>query len=317
MSTMCMHPLDLVKVHFQVATAAHPQGPLDSAAPVASTSASTTTAPRIDVKGKGKAVPTSTSPATGIYHAVKRIAQRDGLKGLYRGLTPNLTGNAASWGFYFLWYTMVKARMQQWGYVSARKGDSPSSDKLSPAEHLAASASAGIITAVITNPLWVVKTRMFTTTANNKHAYRNVLGRSLSLNHLERLLTSHDLIRRPVPVRQGRRNQRIGKGYDARHHRRQQRRDPVHDLRRAQAVAHEGEAEKARSERGRAGDQRAGQPCTICPSVTVSNAARANTEQRRVYPDERVGQARRDRHHLPVPSDPISNTGHHSLYLVE
>lgn len=163
---MCMHPLDLVKVHFQVSTAASLDGQASSPSPSAVP----------DIKGKGKAVPPART-SIGIIRAVRDIAAKDGVKGLYRGLTPNLAGNAASWGFYFLWYTMIKARMQEWGYVSARYAESgSSSDKLSPAEHLAASATSGIITAVITNPLWVVKTRMFTTTAGSRRAYRNVFG---------------------------------------------------------------------------------------------------------------------------------------------
>lgn len=31
------------------------------------------------------------------------IFRQDGLRGLYRGLTPNLAGATASWTFYFWW----------------------------------------------------------------------------------------------------------------------------------------------------------------------------------------------------------------------
>lgn len=44
----------------------------------------------------------------------------------------------------------------------------------------------GVITAVITNPIWVVKTRMFTTRADETKAYRGVLSAScfsFSLSH--------------------------------------------------------------------------------------------------------------------------------------
>ena len=49
-------------------------------------------------------------------------------------------------------YTLIKARMA---------GDDPSV-RLNAGQHLLASASSGVITAFMTNPLWVVKTRMFT-----------------------------------------------------------------------------------------------------------------------------------------------------------
>ena len=62
-----MHPLDLLKVKFQVATD-KPQG------------------------GIGRA----------IWSSLKDIRTRDGWTGLYRGVGSNIAGNASSWGFYFL-----------------------------------------------------------------------------------------------------------------------------------------------------------------------------------------------------------------------
>ena len=109
-STICMQPLDLLKVRFQV----------------------------------------SETSVRGIVASLKEVASGpEGLRGLYRGLQPNIWGNASSWGFYFLWYTMIKSSM----------ASSDPSVRLNAAEHLFASASSGIITAFMTNPLWVLKTR--------------------------------------------------------------------------------------------------------------------------------------------------------------
>ncbi|KAI8074272.1 mitochondrial carrier domain-containing protein [Gilbertella persicaria] len=46
--------------------------------------------------------------------------------------------------------------------------------KLSPVQHLVASAEAGALTAFMANPLWVVKTRMCTTTYNTPNAYKGL-----------------------------------------------------------------------------------------------------------------------------------------------
>jgi len=62
-----MNPLDMLKVKFQIATSTPKSGP-------------------------GKQ----------IYHALKDIYGQSGFKGLYRGVGPNIAGNATSWGFYFL-----------------------------------------------------------------------------------------------------------------------------------------------------------------------------------------------------------------------
>jgi solute carrier family 25 folate transporter 32 len=61
-----MNPLDLLKVKFQVTTS-KPSG------------------------GIGKQM----------WFSLKEIYQTAGWKGLYRGLGPNIAGNAASWGLYF------------------------------------------------------------------------------------------------------------------------------------------------------------------------------------------------------------------------
>nr|VWO99329.1 Oligopeptidase B [Ganoderma boninense] len=66
-AVLCMHPLDLLKVKFQVATE-KPQG------------------------GVGRA----------IWSSLKGIHASDGWKGLYRGVGANVAGNASSWGLYFL-----------------------------------------------------------------------------------------------------------------------------------------------------------------------------------------------------------------------
>lgn len=66
-TTLCMNPLDLLKVKFQVTTQ-NPTG------------------------GIGKH----------IYYSLREIQQTQGWRGLYRGLIPNIAGNASSWGLYFL-----------------------------------------------------------------------------------------------------------------------------------------------------------------------------------------------------------------------
>jgi solute carrier family 25 folate transporter 32 len=64
-----MHPLDLFKVKLQVSNSA--PGPS---------------------LGVGRT----------IWHGIRDIKHADGWKGLYRGVGPNIAGNASSWGLYFL-----------------------------------------------------------------------------------------------------------------------------------------------------------------------------------------------------------------------
>ncbi|KAF7982330.1 hypothetical protein HWV62_29034 [Athelia sp. TMB] len=128
-AVLCMHPLDLLKVKFQVATTPPPGG-------------------------VGRA----------ILNSLRDIRAQEGWRGLYRGVGPNIAGNAASWGFYFLFYNMLKKRAT---------GDEPGF-VMSPGAYLLCSAQASAVTAVMTNPLWVVKVRMFTTRADAPTAYRGL-----------------------------------------------------------------------------------------------------------------------------------------------
>ncbi|KAF9057329.1 mitochondrial carrier domain-containing protein [Panaeolus papilionaceus] len=128
-TTLCLNPLDMLKIKLQVETK---------------------------------------NPSSGIgnhmYNSLKEIKQSYGWKGLYRGLMPNIAGNASSWGLYFLFYNMLKKR--------ASGGDI--TKQLSAGEYLICSAQASAVTAVMTNPLWLVRVRMFTTQAGSPHAYRGL-----------------------------------------------------------------------------------------------------------------------------------------------
>ncbi|XP_070208526.1 solute carrier family 25 member 32-like isoform X1 [Littorina saxatilis] len=78
-STLILHPLDLVKIRFQVN------------------------------EGHGA----SGRPAyQGIMHAMRTIVKNSGFVGLYQGVTPNIWGAGISWGFYFFFYNSMKTWMQ-------------------------------------------------------------------------------------------------------------------------------------------------------------------------------------------------------------
>ncbi|RCI08196.1 hypothetical protein L249_6289 [Ophiocordyceps polyrhachis-furcata BCC 54312] len=81
------------------------------------------------------------------------------LASLYRGLTPNLVGSAAGWATFF----SAKARAER---LLAGPGGNPSAG-----ETFVASAGAGAATAALTNPVWVLKTRMLSTDRGAAGAY--------------------------------------------------------------------------------------------------------------------------------------------------
>lgn len=87
---------------------------------------------------------------------------------LYRGLTPNLVGNSVGWGLYFLWYREAQ------DVIRNLRGYSPH-EQLTSLDYLTASSASGILAAVLTNPIWVVKTRMLSTSAIQAGAYPGMI----------------------------------------------------------------------------------------------------------------------------------------------
>ncbi|SLM35754.1 mitochondrial folate carrier protein [Lasallia pustulata] len=84
----------------------------------------------------------------------------------YRGLTPNLIGNSVSWALYFWWYSNIKDALN--AYHGPERG-------LSYYDYFIASGAAGALTAICTNPIWVIKTRMLSTSSKHAGAYTSVL----------------------------------------------------------------------------------------------------------------------------------------------
>ncbi|KAI0379873.1 mitochondrial carrier [Hypomontagnella monticulosa] len=87
---------------------------------------------------------------------------------LYRGLTPNLLGNASSWASFFFF----KARAER---ALLGLKTSPNA-ALTPQDYFVASGVAGIFTQVLTNPIWVMKTRMLSSDRSAAGAYPSMLA---------------------------------------------------------------------------------------------------------------------------------------------
>ncbi|XP_053874366.1 mitochondrial folate transporter/carrier isoform X2 [Malaclemys terrapin pileata] len=99
-STLVLHPLDLVKIRFAVSDG-------------------------LELRPK----------YNGILHCLTTVWKHEGLRGLYKGVTPNIWGAGASWGLYFfLWQVQVF----QSSCIHGQR----------------------VMTLCITNPIWVTKTRL-------------------------------------------------------------------------------------------------------------------------------------------------------------
>lgn len=89
----------------------------------------------------------------GTVHTLRRICRDEGMRGLYRGLSPTLMGMIPTWATYFTSYNLIKRRLEAAG-VSGLSGEKES------LVHTISACGAGCLTATATNPIWVVKTRI-------------------------------------------------------------------------------------------------------------------------------------------------------------
>uniref|UniRef100_A0A0E0C2V5 Uncharacterized protein n=1 Tax=Oryza meridionalis TaxID=40149 RepID=A0A0E0C2V5_9ORYZ len=83
----------------------------------------------------------------------QHILKNEGLPGLYRGLSPTIVALFPTWAVTFSVYNHLKGLLHS-------QGDN--TGELSVQANMLAASCAGIATAVATNPLWVVKTRLQT-----------------------------------------------------------------------------------------------------------------------------------------------------------
>lgn len=113
------------------------------------------------------------------------------MQSLYRGLTPNLVGNASSWAIFFYFKSTIEEQLVRLhgpptvispvGDGSGRQGTLSPRDILTPADYFIASGISGTMITLLTNPIWVLKTRMLSSDRGTEGAYENMWQGARSL----------------------------------------------------------------------------------------------------------------------------------------
>lgn len=142
-TTTFTHPLEVIKVRLQLSSGVNTR-PFQSLMQVIGKLNSSATASFSNRK-------TSTLPFKN-YKAVHLIQQ------YYRGIGPNLVGNIAGWGLYFMLYAEFKKIIQT---------------PQATINYFASSTLAGLSTSLLTNPIWVLKTRILGTLRGETNSYRS------------------------------------------------------------------------------------------------------------------------------------------------
>ena len=142
-TTLLTHPLDFVKLRLQL---------------------DTTSVSQRQAVGRiySTLVAVSTDAATG------KVSAPRFLENLYRGVGPNLLGSTSAWALYFYFYRQYKNLVLHYA-------DLDRDSSLQSWHYLLSAFAAGWTTSVLTNPIWVIKTRMISTQRTAPGAYRSVL----------------------------------------------------------------------------------------------------------------------------------------------
>lgn len=95
--------------------------------------------------------PTGGPQPLGIMTCLRHIFVNEGVAGLFKGLGPNLMGVFPSRAIYF------------WAYSTAKRNVNaslPKSNRDTPFVHVTSAAMAGFTASTLTNPIWLIKTRL-------------------------------------------------------------------------------------------------------------------------------------------------------------
>ncbi|KAL0460545.1 UNVERIFIED_CONTAM: Peroxisomal nicotinamide adenine dinucleotide carrier [Sesamum latifolium] len=104
----------------------------------------------------------STRPHGSTLVHIFQVIKNEGLGGLYSGLKPSLLGTAASQGIYYSFYQAFKNKAEAIARANKRKGRGDGSPGM--LSWLVVAALAGSVNVLLTNPIWVLVTRMQTHT---------------------------------------------------------------------------------------------------------------------------------------------------------
>jgi solute carrier family 25 folate transporter 32 len=96
-----------------------------------------------------------------MYLSFKKVLEKEGVRGFYKGMTPSVIAASGSWGGYFYFYEQSKARkLRNYESLLSDSKSGSQSPKLGTVDHLLCGVEAGVFLVFLFNPLWVIKTRL-------------------------------------------------------------------------------------------------------------------------------------------------------------
>ena len=108
---------------------------------------------RIQAAGRGQKYTGGNFGVNQTLTTTRDILRNEGVRALYQGLSSSILGSSISWGLYFFMYDSSKNYFQKHGFV-ARDG------QITGLGLIMSSLNAGVVTCLVTHPIWLIKTRL-------------------------------------------------------------------------------------------------------------------------------------------------------------
>ncbi|KAL3820167.1 hypothetical protein ACJIZ3_006072 [Penstemon smallii] len=118
----------------------------------------------------------------GTVEQICQVVKQEGWGRLYGGLAPSLIGTATSQGVYYYFYQIFRNKAEATALELKKKGAGDGS--VGMLSSLVVAALSGCVNVLLTNPIWVVVTRMQT------HTKKSQLNRTASLSSDEVILAT-------------------------------------------------------------------------------------------------------------------------------
>ncbi|XP_077201857.1 solute carrier family 25 member 36-A-like [Paroedura picta] len=131
--------------------------------------------PAVQLQGVNGALIRPGLPSVGVLELLRSILEKEGVRSLFRGLGPNLVGVAPSRAIYFAAYSGAKEKLNMVLVPESKK------------VHMLSAACAGVTSATLTNPIWLVKTRMQLEARSKGEVRGNALQCAMRVYHTEGL----------------------------------------------------------------------------------------------------------------------------------
>jgi solute carrier family 25 folate transporter 32 len=95
----------------------------------------------------------------GAVRLLRGIIRHEGFQGIYQGWAPAVIGSSVSWGGYFYFYERFKRRLVDYK-LGTTDSKQDAASILTNVDNFCLACAAGGLMVFVTNPVWLVKTRM-------------------------------------------------------------------------------------------------------------------------------------------------------------